>query len=77
MAEFGIANALCSGMKHITTFIIGLSLVGLGFNTGCTVSHESTDRPSLLGGEVHKSSTEVKDLDGKPIIKSDTSSHSN
>jgi len=62
-------------MKYFTTFILGLALTGVGFTTGCTVSHESSDKPSLLGGENHESKTEVKDLNGNPVIQSDTKSH--
>jgi hypothetical protein len=72
---FGIAPAFRINMKYLTTLILGTALIGVGFSTGCTVSHESSDKPGLLGGENHSSSTEVKDLNGNPIIKSDTSSH--
>lgn len=62
-------------MKYLTTITLGLAMFSFGLTTGCTVSHESSDKPGLLGGENHTSTTEVKDLNGNTVIKSDSKTH--
>jgi hypothetical protein len=63
-------------MKYLTTLTLGLAMLGFGLTSGCTVHHEESDKPSLLGGENHESKTTVTDPAGNTVYHSDDKTHS-